>query len=228
MSTMNYQMTKSIHKISCVFCISASVLIGACSTSSTPNYYTLASTVKALPSGAVRVIEVLPVGLPDRLDRTQIILQDANGKSQVLDQQRWTSTLSSELRDGLSAGLQQRLGAVDRYRSGSTTTLPVYRIATDFSHFDVVRDQSGVNINVAATWTINRVENVSGTTATVQEKRQVACRMTFNTLANTHSMSEIDAMVSASRQSLDQVSNAIASSVLVLESGAKPADAVCS
>ena len=219
---------KNIHKISCGLGVGVSLLLGACSLSSTPNYYTLASSVVAMPSNALRVIEVLPVGLPDRLDRMQIVLQDASGKSQLLDQQRWTSTLSSELRDGLSAGLQQRLGAADRYRSGSTTTLPVYRIATDFSHFDVVRDRSGVNVNVSATWTINRVENVSGTTATVQAKRQVACRMTFNILANTNSLSEVDALVGASRQSLDQVSSAIAASVLILEGGAKPTDAVCS
>lgn len=207
--------------------IGVSLLICACSLSSTPNYYTLSSSVIPMPSNTLRVIEVLPVGLPDRLDRMQIVLQDASGKSQLLDQQRWTSTLSAELRDGLSAGLQQRLGAADRYRSGSTTTLPVYRIATDFSHFDVVRDRKTVNINVAATWTINKVENISGSTATVQAKRQVACRMTFKNLANIDSKSEIDAMVGASRQSLDQVSDAIAASVFMLEGGPKNTDAVC-
>ncbi|GAC1377192.1 MAG: PqiC family protein [Aquirhabdus sp.] len=224
MNTINYKM----HKLSLGLGIGVSLLLGACSTSSTPNYYTLISSVVAMPSNALRVIEVMPVGLPERLDRTQIVLQEASGKSEVLDQQRWTSTLSAELRDGLSAGLQQRLGAVDRYRSGSTTTLPVYRIATDFSHFDVIRDQSGVNINVAVTWTINRVQNVSGTTATVQSKSQVACRMAFSTLANTKAYPEVNAMVGASRQSLDRVASAISASVLVLEGGAKPADAVCS
>lgn len=222
------QINKNLRKISYGLGVGVSLLLGACSTSSTPNYYTLISSTVALPSNSLRVIEVLPVGLPDRLDRTQIVLQESSGKSQVLDQQRWTSTLSAELRDGLSAGLQQRLGAVDRYRSGSTTTLPVYRIATDFAHFDVIRDHSGVNINVAVTWTINRVQNVSGTTATVQSKSQVACRMAFNTLANTKAFSEVDAMVGASRQSLDQVSTAIAASVLVMEGGVKPVNAVCS
>lgn len=223
------QINKNLHKISCGLGVGVSLLLGACSTSSTPNYYTLASNVSALPSNALRVIEVMPVGLPDRLDRTQIVLQDASGKSEVLDQQRWTSTMSAELRDGLSANLQQRLGAVDRYRSGSTTTLPVYRIATDFSHFDVARDRNGVNINVAATWTINRVENISGSTAaTVQAKSQVACRIAFNTLADTKNLSEVNALVGASRHSLDRVANAIAASVLVMEGGVKPADAVCS
>ncbi len=228
MNRINRMKNSNVRTISYGLGVSASLLLGACSTSSTPNYYTLISSVVAIPSNALRVIEVLPVGLPDRLDRTQIVLQEASGQSQVLDQQRWTSTLSSELRDGLSAGLQQRLGAVDRYRSGSTTTLPVYRIATDFSHFDVVRDQSGVNVNVAATWTINRVQNVSGTTAAVQSKSQVACRIAFNTLANTKKFSEVNALVGASRQSLDRVANAISASVLVLEGGVKPADAVCS
>lgn len=228
MNKIKRMINGNVRTISYALGVGASLLLGACSTSSTPNYYTLISSVVAMPSNSLRVIEVLPVGLPDRLDRTQIVLQESSGKSQVLDQQRWTSTLSSELRDGLSAGLQQRLGAVDRYRSGSTTTLPVYRIATDFSHFDVVRDQSGVNINVSATWTINRVQNISGTTAAVQSKSQVACRMAFSTLADTKSLSEVNALVGASRQSLDKVANGIAASVLVLEGGVKPTDAVCS
>lgn len=228
MNKMNQRKNNRLGKVSYGLGIVVSLMLAACSTSSTPNYYTLISSSVAMPSSTLRVIEVLPVGLPDRLDRTQIVLQEASGQSQVLDLQRWTSTLSSELRDGLSAGLQQRLGAVDRYRSGSTTTLPVYRIATDFSHFDVVRDHSGVNINVAATWTINRVENISGSTATVQAKSQVACRIAFNTLADTKHLSEVNALVGASRHSLDRVANAIATSVLVMEGGAKPADAVCS
>ena len=228
MNRINRMMNGNVRAISYGLGISASLVLGACSSSSPPNYYTLISSSVVMPSHSLRVIEVLPIGLPDRLDRTQIVLQEASGKSQVLDQQRWTSTLSAELRDGLSAGLQQRLGAVDRYRSGSTTTLPVYRIATDFSHFDVVRDQSGVNINVAATWTINRVQNISGTTATVQSKSQVACRIAFNTLADTKNLSEVNALVAASRQSLDKVANAIAASVLVLEGGATPVDSVCS
>ncbi|WP_205731271.1 PqiC family protein, partial [Acinetobacter baumannii] len=102
----------------------------------------------------VQVIEVLPVGIPDRLDRAPLVLQDSSGKSTVLNNERWTSTMGTQLRDTLSAGLQQKLGAIDSYSSGlSGNNQPLYRVSTDFSHFDIV-DNS--NINVAVSWVVKR------------------------------------------------------------------------
>lgn len=83
------------------------VFLNACSSSPTPNYYTLQAKATPITNSGVRVIEVMPVGLPDRLDRASIVVQDHQGRSKVLDNDRWTSTLSTQLRDGLSAGLQQ-------------------------------------------------------------------------------------------------------------------------
>ncbi|MDE2419745.1 MAG: membrane integrity-associated transporter subunit PqiC [Gammaproteobacteria bacterium] len=219
-----------------VYCtgISSALLLSACSSSPTPNYYTLTTMIKQpVQTNVVRVIEVLPVDLPDRLDRTQLVLQTTNGQSRVLDQQRWTSTLSSELKDGLSAGLLQRLGAVDRYASGSATSLPVYRIAANFSNFDALQGTSKNtidNIHVAATWTVSRIEDSVNLApnAPPNKPHSIACRMMFSLPANTDSTSEVDAVVTASRQSLDKVTNAIAESVVTLEGGAKPVEAVCS
>ncbi len=212
--------------------ISSAVLVSACSSSPTPNYYTLTTMIKPVQTNAVRVIEVLPVGLPDRLDRTQLVLQTTNGRSQMLDQQRWTSTLSSELQDALAAGLLQRLGAVDRYASGSATSLPVYRIAANFSNFDALQDPSKNtvdSIHVAATWTVSRIEDSVNLTPNVPPSKahSITCRMMFSLPANADSTSEVDAVVNASRQSLDKVTNAIAESVVTLEGGAKPVEAVC-
>jgi uncharacterized lipoprotein YmbA len=209
--------------------IGSGLLIGACSSSPTPKYYTLTTMVKPSQSNAIRVIEVMPVGLPDRLDRAQLVLQTANGQSQVLDLQRWTSTLSSELKDGLVAGLLQRLGAVDRYASGAPTSLPVYRIATNFSNFDALSGSSNSSvdsISVAVTWTVSRVDDAMNVTANASpsKPRSIACRMTFSLPANTDSNTEV---VDASRRSLDKVADAIAQSVVTLEGGAKPVEAVC-
>ncbi len=227
------KMIKTFKLFACSASVGGLLFISACSSSPTPNYYTLTTMmVKPVPTNAVRIIEVLPVDLPDRLDRTQIVLQTANGQSKVLDLQRWTSTLSSELKDGLSAGLLQRLGAVDRYASGSPTTLPVYRIAANFSNFDALRGASKNvdSINVAATWTVSRIEdsvNLAPNASSSSKPHSIACRMMFSLPANTDSTNEVDAVVAASRQSLDKVVTAIAASVVSLEGGAKPADAVC-
>ena len=212
-----------------VLSIGAVLLLTACSFSSTPTYYTLASTAKALPGSTIRSIEVLPVGLPDRLDRTQLILQDDSGKSKILDLQRWTSALSSELRDGLSSNLQQRLGAVDRYHSGMVTTQPTYRIAADFAHFDILGqrlvDGKSVSnsIDVSVTWSIKKVEITD-----TNPDRQIACRMDFNTPVDSSFGTGVNAIVIASRQSLDRVSAAVASSILAFDHGTPSTDVVCS
>ncbi|MFX7333333.1 ABC-type transport auxiliary lipoprotein family protein, partial [Acinetobacter baumannii] len=89
---------------------------------------TLTPKVTPVSNSTVQVIEVLPVGIPDRLDRAPLVLQESNGKSTVLDNERWTSTLGTQLRDTLSAGLQQKLGAIDSYSSGlSGNNQPLYR-----------------------------------------------------------------------------------------------------
>jgi uncharacterized lipoprotein YmbA len=225
-------LNKTLKQLNYSVCIGSGLLIGACSSSPTPKYYTLTTMVKPSQNNAIRVIEVMPVGLPDRLDRTQLVLQTANGQSQVLDLQRWTSTLSSELKDGLAAGLLQRLGAVDRYASGAPTSLPVYRIATNFSNFDAlsgVSNSTADSISVAATWTVSRVDNPINLTpnATPNKLHATTCRMTFSLPANKDKNTEVNAVVDASRQSLDKVVDAIAESVGTLEGGAKPVEAVC-
>ena len=199
-------------------------LVG-CSTTPTPNYYSLTPQVSASSTSSVRVIEVLPVGLPDRLDRPLMVLQQANGQAKVLDNERWTSPLSAELRDGLSAGLQQKLGAVDRYSSGMTGGKDAYRIATDFSRFDIIEKPTSsgpINqeIAVAVAWTIklekaNRVLDASSKSQAVS-LNQLSCRMQFSTpvVSTGQKMTDI---VNTAQQSLSQVVNAVSASVVNLE-----------
>ncbi len=208
----------------------AVVGLAGCSSSPTPNYYALTPTVKPLLSSNVRVIEVLPVGLPDRLNRAPMVLQDSSGKSHVLGNERWTSTLGAELRDGLSAGLQQKLGAVDRYSSGMTGGKVSYRIATDFSRFDIIeysntRSLIGAmnrDIEVAVAWIIKRddparpLNQPTGAQNTVMPNRQLSCRMAFTNSVGADG-NKIGDIVNVSRQSLTQVVEAIAASVIATE-----------
>ncbi len=217
----------------------------ACSSTSVPNYYTLTPTVTPLANGSVKVIEVLPVGLPDRLDRSQIVLQDASGKSSVLDSERWSSTLSSELRDGISSGLQQQLGAVDRYSSGMAGGSVAYRIALDFSRFDIVQPEKpptahpdALEMKVVVAWIIKRIDpnpvvvNRGQATAaknTLDSNRQLSCRMAFSLPVESKGKPRIPEVVASSRQSLNRVVNAVAVSVTALEAGSQAAitDVTC-
>ena len=201
------------------------LLLSACSGSPTPNYYSLTPQVTPLVSSSVRVIEVLPVGLPDRLSRSPLVIQETNGQSKVLDNERWTSTFDAELRDGLSAGLQQKLGAVDRYSSGMTGGKVSYRIATDFSRFDIVKqaDRGNLDIDVVVAWIIKRDDPTkalmlpSNVSQTSDWSRQLSCRMAFQQKVNKggHETREI---VRASSLALNQVVEAISASVVASES----------
>lgn len=193
-----------------------------CSGTKSPNYYTLMPPVTASTTSSVRVIEVLPVGLPDRLNRPLMVLQDAHGQANVLDNERWTSPLSAELRDGLSAGLQQKLGAVDRYSSGMTGGKDAYRIATDFSRFDIIEkantssSQSNQEIAVAVAWTIkfekaNRLTDPSAKTQAVPSN-QFSCRMSFNYPVSSTGK-KMTNIVNAAQKSLSQVVDGVAASV---------------
>lgn len=215
--------------------IGLATALAACSATPVPNYYTLTPTISPLANAGVKVIEVLPVSVPDRLDRSQIVLQDASGQSTVLDSERWSSTLSAELRDGLSSGLQQRLGAVDRYSSGMAGGGVSYRIAMDFSRFDIVQpeqqtanNQDALEVKVVVAWIVKRIDpalvvvtNTKANTAKVvlDSNRQLSCRMTFSTPIDGIGKPKIPNIVASSRQSLTRVINAVSTSVTGLEKG---------
>lgn len=207
------------------------LVIAACSGSPTPNYYTLANKVTPLPNSKVKVIEVLPVGLPDRINRAPLVIQETNGRSNILDNERWTSTLGSELRDNLSAGLQQKLGAVDRYNSGMIGGKVSYQVATDFSHFDIVNTASAntKNVEVSVAWIIKRNDPNITIDQNSTQNQQLACRMTFSQPV-TASNPQISTIVSTASASLGRVIDAMAVSIAALDAKApvRIEGAVCS
>ncbi|WP_114242007.1 PqiC family protein, partial [Acinetobacter baumannii] len=157
---------------------------------------------------------------------------DSNGKSTVLDNERWTSTLGTQLRDTLSAGLQQKLGAIDSYSSGlSGNNQPLYRVSTDFSHFDIV-DNS--NINVAVSWVVKRQippTQLESTNAKVISNRgaQLNCRIAFKQPID-QKAKKMEAIVSASNEAMSQIINTVSSSIVALDSNKKSviSNGVCS
>ncbi|MFL9557044.1 membrane integrity-associated transporter subunit PqiC [Acinetobacter baumannii] len=208
------------------------VAMTACSSSPTPNYYTISPKITPAVSSSIRVIEVLPVGLPDRLDRAPLVLQDSNGKSTVLDNERWTSTMSTQLRDTLSAGLQQKLGAIDSYSSGlAGNNQPLYRVSTDFSHFDIV-DKS--DINIAVSWVVKRqipptqLESNNAKVIT-NAGSQLNCRIAFKQPID-QKAKKLEAIVNASSEAMTQIINTVSASIVALDSNKKPVinNGVCS
>ncbi|MEB3752880.1 PqiC family protein [Acinetobacter sp. MD2(2019)] len=196
----------------------AALGLTACSSSVTPNYYTLAPRVVPTAQPTLRVIELLPVNLPDRLDRASLMINSEQGQAKILDNDRWTSNLAVELHDSLSAGLQQQLGAVDRYSSGMPNGKIAYRIATDFSRFDTIQSASNPNHNrveVEVSWTIKPI--IANPVNASNVARSLSCRMTFNqTIASPF---KIPDTVNASRSALNRVITAISNTVIASEKG---------
>lgn len=231
-NTLSFQHPKAANWLLGSGLFLTAVAMTACSSSPTPNYYTMSPKITAATKSTVQVIEVLPVGIPDRLDRAPLVLQDSSGKSTVLNNERWTSTMGTQLRDTLSAGLQQKLGAIDSYSSGlAGNNQPLYRVSTDFSHFDIV-DKS--YINIAVSWVVKRqipptqLESNNAKVIT-NAGSQLNCRIAFKQPID-QKTKKMDAIVSASSEAMTQIINTVSSSIVALDLNKKSviSNGVCS
>ena len=189
--------------------LAATVMINGCA-SPEQRYYTLAAgssdTATTVPAGisrtlAPRWIEVMPVRVPERMNRAQLMVRDGSGGGvKLLDTSRWTSPLPDELRDALSQHLQSSLDAVDIYQHGLPATTPAVRVTAE-----VVMLDADVGKRAAATiaWTVRRLPDgkiLSGRTE-----------------AEVSAPGQVDGVVDAYRQILAVTAADIASSMLALE-----------
>lgn len=139
------------------------VVLAGCS-SAPVQYYTLTAPAQS-PSigGAVQTattaaareplyVEVLPVGLPEMLDRAQMVVRQGDAGVTVLDRQRWASPLSDELRAALSTQLAAQLGAADAAGLPRQTGAPVWRIKVEVRRIDA---WPGRQLQLDTDWSAN-------------------------------------------------------------------------
>ncbi len=132
-------------------------------------YYTLAETAPtpvaaSASSGAPLYIELLPLAVPERLARPQLVVRqagDANAQVEVLEQHRWASSFENELRDALAAGVASRLGAFDATKGGRQNAQPTWRIAVQVRRFDAIE---GASVDAGLGWTLRRSDAALTTT----------------------------------------------------------------
>lgn len=123
------------------------LMLCACSSTQLPTrFYTLsgsAAPAAQQSAAAPLLIEVLPIRVPERLARPQIVVSSANDAAQVriLEQERWASHFDQELHDAFTQALTARLGAVDVARGMRSADARVYRIAIELVQFDAVPDE---------------------------------------------------------------------------------------
>ncbi len=135
----------------------ASVLAGCASKPTL--YYSLADGAPATVTaqvGAPLYIEMLPLAMPERLARPQLVVKQpgvANAQVEVLEQHRWASSFENELRDALAIGVAARLGAFDATKGGRQNAQPSWRIAVQVRQFDAIE---GVRVEAGFGWTLRR------------------------------------------------------------------------
>jgi hypothetical protein len=139
-------------------------LVG-CGSSEPIHYHSLARPAAPTPSGEARLlIEVLPVSVPERVNRSEIVFLQPSGSLDVRATDQWGAPLSDEIGQLVDDALWQALRAADSYRAPVPVTvgsLPQYRLALHVERFDAVADGAAT---IDASWSVRRLPQ--GTAAT--------------------------------------------------------------
>jgi len=177
------------------------VLLAGCGTSPPIHYHALSSGSATLPSGSAQIlVEILPIALPERLNREEMVLTNGAGQIEVLASDHWAAPLSDEIRQSLSDALWESLRASDVYQAPvgpSASGLPHYRLALRIERFEAVPGRSAV---VQGSWTLRRLPQGSS----------ITCRASFAVaLAGGTADAASLALSQASNQLTGQVANSL-------------------
>lgn len=111
-------------------------------------YYTLvpAQTASApVAHGGTFAIRVLPVSVPEQVDRPQIVLgTPGSTKVTLLNGSLWASPLSDEIRQALSNELSAKLGVLNIPAGPVPNKLALWRIGVTVQRFDSLYGRSAV------------------------------------------------------------------------------------
>lgn len=136
--------------------VSVLVLLLAISGCSSPQirYHTLVLPAPSA-SQAKKVsfaIELLPVGVPVQLDMKQVVVRQGDSNMQVLNNDRWLSTLGDEMHSALSTEIAQRLGTQDVSGLSKADEKQVVRILIQIRRFDL---WPGDQVRLEADWSLS-------------------------------------------------------------------------
>jgi len=196
-------MTSSIRHLA----FATALMLGSCASTSPPaNFYTL--SVPAQPgasparASAPLFIELMPVRVPERLARPQIVVRSAGAsKAQVriLEQERWSSPFNDELHDAFASAITDRLGAIDVSHSGQTGARS-YRVAIELVQFDAVPDDE---MQARFSWSIKRSDDGKGTVCETAVDQPVSGGVSGVVLGMQQAVASVAQQISASIGALE-------------------------
>jgi len=141
--------------------LGAALALGACSTAPT-QFYTLLPPPPAAPAAAAPYqIDVRGVDVPPQVATQQMVVRTSAGELVPVDTRRWIAPLGDEIRDALSAGLSQRLGAHDVHGLSNAVLPPGQGLPTWRVNLKVQRFESalGTGARIDALWTLRRSDD---------------------------------------------------------------------
>jgi uncharacterized protein len=147
-----------------IFGVMTALLVTGCASVPEARFYTLSvppepseTKISARDSSIPIFIDVLPVNVPERLARPQLVVRSGGSGPQaqlfILEQDRWSSPFNYELRDAFASGIASQIGAVNNVRGIRTPDQISYRIAIELSQFDAI---VGDSVQTGFGWTITR------------------------------------------------------------------------
>lgn len=189
--------------------LSAALLgvLSGCSSSPPLHYHSLSGPATGTGSGnAEMLVEIVPLMIPERVNRDDIVIQGQNGGITILHDERWAAPLSDEVRQVIDDTLWQTVHAADVYQTPvaqNSQNLPLYRLAVRIEKFDTGLADSAT---VEASWTIRRLPMGQST----------VCRSRFSTLFHERN---VEGAVAALTESTALIAQNISTSLQRLQHG---------
>jgi hypothetical protein len=139
---------------SCAAVLLAAATLAGCGSSPKANFYTLgpAEAPARTEAKAAYSVALGPVGVPQTLDRPQIVTRTGTNQVTINEYERWAGPLRNEIARAIAANLSQQLGGVNVYtypQSGSVDAQ--YRVMVDVQRFDAAPGEAAT---VEAVWTV--------------------------------------------------------------------------
>lgn len=162
----------------------------------------------ALADGAIRLISVQPVRVPDQVDQAQIVVGSAGSDALTrLQDSQWSSPLPEELRRAVSLHLTSDLGAIDLPVADLPAGQPAWKVNLAVNRFDSLYQDSAA---IEATWRLVPIAQPEAPT--------LICRRLYRAPAGPG----VDGLVRAHRELVAQWSTQIAAQLRSVASSGKP------
>jgi uncharacterized protein len=118
--------------------VALAMSLAGCASAPPERFYSLSNGMA--PAASVPnpgyYIEVQNVTVPQQVARSQLVVTSAEGRIDLLEQERWSSPPASEIGQALSLAVSGELGAIDVFRTQPPEKATVYRISTNVQRFE--------------------------------------------------------------------------------------------